>query len=241
MKNEEKVWHEVINSKKVFCILSEPKNNQKKMVIMSHGFRGTSEGPARTFVDFGRLLMENGFSIFRFDQPNSGNSEGDYINSSFREWVETIAYFANKFTEEGYEVSLLGQSMGASATMIATNQPQIKNKIKKIILWVPDPETDFIGNPSDILEEGGQLYKNNFWQETKDMDFFGCLDKYQGKIHLVYGESDKYVSNELKDETVKRVSLKNGKVLILDGQDHSSWEHKQAQKVYKEELAFLKG
>jgi len=241
MNIKEKVWYEVINSKKVFCILSEPENNQKKIVIMSHGFRGTSEGPARTFVDFGRLLTKNGFSVFRFDQPNSGNSEGDYINSSFREWVKTIAYFANKFIEEGYEVSLLGQSMGASATMIATNQPQIKNKIKKIILWVPDPETDFIGNPSDILEEGGQLYKNNFWQETKDMDFFGCLDKYQGKIHLVYGESDKYVSNELKDETLKRVSLKNGKVLILDGQDHSSWEYKQAQKVYKEETAFLKG
>jgi len=241
MKSEDKVFFESINNKKIFCLLSEPDDNQKKMVIMSHGFRGSNIGPARTFVDFSRLLVEQGYSVLRFDQANSANSEGDYLQSSFKEWVETIAYFANKFIEEGYEVSLLGQSMGASATMIATNQPQIKNKIKKIILWVPDPETDFEGNPSDILEEGGQLYKNNFWQEAKDMDFFGCMDKYQGEIHLVYGESDKYVSNELKDETVKRVSLKNGKVLILDGQDHSSWEYKQAQKVYKEETTFLKG
>ncbi|MCK4860022.1 MAG: hypothetical protein KAS87_05645, partial [Candidatus Omnitrophica bacterium] len=67
MKN--KVWFEKIDDKQVFCILSEPKQIQNKMVIMSHGFRGSSIGPARTFVDFARLLVKNGFSVLRFDQP----------------------------------------------------------------------------------------------------------------------------------------------------------------------------
>ena len=239
MRTIDSVWFEEINGKRVFCILSESEQVQNKMVIMSHGFRGSSMGPARTFVDFGKLLVENGFSVLRFDQPNSANSEGDYINSSFGEWVETIAYLGNKYLEKKYDVSLLGQSMGATATMIATNHPILKDKIGKIILWVPDPETDFKEDPETIGEEAGQLYKNSFWQEAKDMDFFECLDKYQGKIHLVYGEFDKYVSGELRDETVKKVSLKNGKILILDGQDHSPWEYEQARKVYKEELIFL--
>lgn len=43
---------------------------------MSHGFRGSSDDPARQFVDFQRLLNKEGFSVLRFDQPNSGNSDG---------------------------------------------------------------------------------------------------------------------------------------------------------------------
>jgi len=240
MECEEKVWFEVINNKKVFCVLSEPGDNQKKIVIMSHGFRGSNIGPARTFVDFGKLLNDNGFSVLRFDQPNSANSEGNYIDSSFKEWVEIIVYFGNKYLNMGYEIILLGQSMGATATMIATNQQELKGKIKKIILWVPDPETDFSENPIETGEEGGQLYKNSFWKEAMVMDFFGCMDEYEGRIHLVYGENDKYVGKELREQTVDRVIKKGGKVMVLPGQDHSSWKFAQAQKVYQEELTFIK-
>jgi len=239
MKLKEKVWFEEINNKRVFCILLEPEQIQNKMVIMSHGFRGSSIGPARTFVDFCRLLVENGFSVLRFDQPNSANSDGDYIDSSFKEWVETIVYFGNKFLQKEYKVSLLGQSMGATATVIATNQSQLRNKISKIILWVPDPKTDFGGNPDNTKEERGQLYKNSFWQEVKDMNFFGCMDKYNGKIHLVYGENDRYVAKELREQVIKKVKDKGEKVMILEGQDHSPWSHDLAQKVYKNEIRFL--
>jgi esterase/lipase len=239
MKIDEKVWFELIYNKRVFCVLSEPENNLKKMVIMSHGFRGSSIGPSRTFVDFSKLLNELGYSVLRFDQPNCGNSEGDFINSSFKEWVETIEYFGKKYLEAGYEVTLMGQSMGATATMIATNQQGIKEKIKKIILWVPDPKSDF-NNPEEISEEGGQVYKNSFWQEAREMDFNKCLDEYDGKIHLVYGETDKYISKELRDQTLEKVFKKGGKAMVLPGQDHSSWEFVQSQIVYQEELSFLK-
>ena len=90
----EKVYFEQVNGKQIFCDFSEPENPQKKIVIMSHGFRGSSTGPARTFVDFQRILNKEGFSVLRFDQPNSGNSEDDYLETSYNEWVDTITYFA---------------------------------------------------------------------------------------------------------------------------------------------------
>ena len=240
MNISEEVWFEKINGEKIFGILSEPENKLNKMIIMSHGFRGSSIGPARTFGDFARILNENGFSVLRYDQPNSGNSEGDYINSSFKQWVETITYFGKKYLEAGYEVNLLGQSMGASATMISTNQPKLKDKINKIILWVPDPETDFCQNPEDLGEEGGQIYKNRFWNEAKEMDFFGCMNKFNGKVHLVYGEFDRYVTEQLRNETISKAREKEWQIMILPGQDHSPWDYKMAQKVYEEEIEFLK-
>ena len=236
----EKVYFEEVKGKKIFCDFSEPENSQKKIVIMSHGFRGSSIGPARTFVDFARILNQNGTSALRFDQPNSGNSEGDYIDSSFNEWVDTTTYFAKKYLELGYKVALLGQSMGATTTVVATSKPEIKGKIPCILLWVPDPKSTFNENPNKIEEEGGQKYKNTFWEEAKDSDFFKCLNDYDGKIYLAYGEDDRYVSQELRDQVIKAVKVKVQPVKILKGQDHSPWEYDLCQDVYREELELLK-
>ena len=230
---------ETINNKQIFTILTEPESSQKRIVIMSHGFRGSSIGPARTFVDFETLLIQNGFSTVRFDQPCSGNSEGDFFDSSFSEWVKTIQYFAKKYLNLGYSVTLLGQSMGASATMIAVSQNELAKKIPKLLLWVPDPKITFTKQNESVAEEGGQKYQLKFWEEARESDFFYCLKNYPGKIHLVYGEIDRYLSKEIKEKVIAEFKKKQHSVLLLPGQDHSPWDFESAQKVYKEELLFL--
>lgn len=236
----DKVYFEKVGRKKVFCVLSEPDPAQKKIVIISHGFRSSSIGPARTFVDFARILNNNGFSTLRFDQPNSGNSEGDYLNSSFNGWVNTTTYFARQYLNLGYKVCLMGQSMGATTTVIATSKPELKGRIPCIILWVPDPKSTFSENQNKIEEEDGQKYKNSFWQEAKDSNFFKCLNDYNGGIHLVYGEKDRYISQELRNQVIDVVKAKGQPVKILKGQDHSPWEYVLCQEVYKEELELIK-
>jgi hypothetical protein len=234
------VSFETIKGKKVFQILTEPEVPEKKIVIMSHGFRGSSIGPARSFVDFENLLTKNGFSSLRFDQPCGGNSEGDYIDSSFNEWVETTTYFAKKHLDQGYKVALLGQSMGATNTMIVVAKDELKDKIPCILLWVPDPKSTFTSEGSKNGEEGGQKYKETFWEEARDANFFKCLNDYQGGIHLVYGENDKYISEELRNHVIEAVMKKDQPYMVLPGQDHSPWDFDVAQNVYQEELAFLK-
>lgn len=235
----DRVFYEDVQNKKVFCAFSEPDVMTKKIVIMSHGFRGSSVGPARQFVDFQRILNKNGYFGLRFDQPNSGNSEGDYLDSSFSEWVNTIVYFADKYLKAGFEVNLLGQSMGASATIAATSNPKIKNKIPCLLLWAPDPETDFSGEIQTINEENGQKYRESFWQEAKNSNIYQCLKEFQGKIHLVYGETDRYISQKLRDKTIEMVKTKGQETMILKGQDHSPWEYDLVQEVYRQELVKL--
>ena len=234
------VGFEPIGNKRIFFILTEPKKTQNEMVIMNHGFRGSSTGPARTFVDFEKVLFKNGFSVLRFDQPNSGNSVGDYLTSSFTEWIDTTTYFAKKYIDKNYEVALLGQSMGGAASVAATSRPELRGKIKCLLLWVPDPKSTFKGKSDRVYEEAGQQYLGAFWQEAKEADFFGCLDKFNGEIHLVYGEEDRYISEELRRRVVKKVREKYQPVLILKGQDHSPWHYEAAQKVYAEQLEKLK-
>src|SRR3989337_881522 len=140
----DKVYFEDVDGKAVFCVLSETESAQRKIVIMSHGFGGSSIGPKRAFVDFSRILNQNGYSTLRFDQPNSGNSEGDYLNTSYNEWVDTIVYFASKYLNLNYKVALLGQSMGGAAVVIASSR--LGDKIPCLLLWVPGVhEDDFKG------------------------------------------------------------------------------------------------
>jgi len=232
-------FFETISNNRVFCILTEPDSSQKKIVIMSHGFRGSSIGPARSFVDFEKLLIQEGFSVLRFDQPCGGNSDGDHLDSSFNEWVQTTSYFAQKYLDQDYQVVLLGQSMGATTTMVVAGQDGFKNSIPCIILWVPDAKSTTSANSDQIYEEGGQKYKGKFWTEARDANFFAAMDKYPGGIHLVYGKHDKYVAKELRDKTIDIVKSKGQHHMILPGQDHGTWDYEIAQQVYKEEIQFL--
>jgi alpha-beta hydrolase superfamily lysophospholipase len=235
-----KVFFEKIKGKEVFCYLAEPKTSNKKIIIMSHGFRGSSIGPARTFVDFERKLLQKGYSVFRFDQPSSGNSEGDYLQSSFKEWVETIIFLAKKFLNQNYRVCLMGQSMGATATLIAANSKELKNKIPVVILWVPDPKSKVRVDSKKIYEEGGQKYYGKFWVEVKEMNFLDNLKEYQGKVHLVYGEFDLYVDKRDRKKVIEIIKKRKDEYMILKGQNHSLWRFDIAQKVYEKEIEFLR-
>lgn len=208
---------------------------------MSHGFRGSSDGPARQFVDFQRLLNKEGFSVLRFDQPNSGNSDGDYLDVSYSEWVDATVYFAKKYLDLGYRVVLMGQSMGAAVSIVATSKPELKDKIPCILLWAPGVnDGDFNGGYDEVFEEAGQKYRGKFWKEARQANSFKCLEEYKGGIHLVYGEKDRYVSKELRERVIEIVKKKRQPYMVLKGQDHSPWEYDLAQDVYRQELVKLK-
>ncbi|MBI3559169.1 alpha/beta hydrolase, partial [Candidatus Gottesmanbacteria bacterium] len=234
----DRVSFETVNNKKIFTVFSEADQPSKKVIIMSHGFRGSSIGPARTFVDFARKLNQENYSILRFDQPNSGNSEGDFLNSSFYEWVQTTIYFAKKYIDDGYKVGLIGQSMGATTSIYAATSDELKNKIPCIILWAPGI-ADLVKYKIDsatVYEEGGQKYYGSFWNEERTRSIFDAIQQYKGNIHLTFGEEDKYMVLELRKKLIDLIKNKGQLVTILKGQDHSSWGHNVTQNVYNKEI-----
>lgn len=194
---ESKVYFEQVDQKKIF-VATDLVQKSKKMVIFSHGFHGNCLGPARQFVTFAKILNQAGFSTVRFDQPCCGNSQGDYLGVSFADWVQTTIYFAKEYLSKGYQVTLMGQSMGASTSVIAAADSQLRDKIANLLLWVPDPKSDLDVIAEEIYEEDGEKYRGEFWLEARDSDFFGSLKKFKNPIHLVYGEDDRYIDSDLR-------------------------------------------
>ena len=205
---------------------------------MCHGFKGCSTGPARGFVNFSMILVQHGYSVLRFDQPNCGNSDGPFLDVSFNEWVETIVELTEKNTGKGYRIALLGESMGASAAIVAANQDSIRGRVSALLLWSPDPVTSFSGDPTAINEERGQKFRRRFWQEAKEANILASLGAFEGGIHLVHGGLDKVVSRDMS-KLVEVVRGSGGTVLTLDNEGHSNWCEDTALMVYRQETERL--
>ena len=82
------------------------------VVIFCHGYRGERTGPNRTFVRAARTLAAAGIASLRFDQYGSGDSDGDFLDSSFTDWVTRRQALAVEQSKAGRRIALLGQSMG---------------------------------------------------------------------------------------------------------------------------------
>jgi pimeloyl-ACP methyl ester carboxylesterase len=137
-----------------------------RVVVFCHGFKGVKTGPSRLFVKAARMLAEHEISSLRFDQYGSGDSDGEFIDSSFLDWIATTEAIVDHYLAAGHRVALFGQSMGgATAIAVAAENP----KIEGVVGWCAGASLGAPnGSPDDIEEEGGQLLRASYWHEAHD-------------------------------------------------------------------------
>jgi uncharacterized protein len=208
----------------------------KKVVIFCHGYRGTSVGPSRFFVLAARRLAEHGISSLRFDQHGSGNSDGDFFESSFNDWVATTKSITEDYLARGYEVALFGQSMGGATVITVASQ---LNAIKAMVAWVPDPNVETFTVPeSGIIEEGGQRVSAHYWQEAHDMQVAEKLTHVSVPAYIVQCSDDEYVSSQNHDAIIANAQQQHV-VDMYEGYKHSAWSYDQADEIITKSVSFL--
>ncbi len=96
-----------------------PADKPKRIILLSHGYRGTSFG---SMAHMAKFLHENDSDLLFIDQRCCGKSEGEYITFGAKEkydildWVELL----NERNEFKLPIYLYGQSMGAAAVLLAS-------------------------------------------------------------------------------------------------------------------------
>jgi len=210
--------------------------NSKSVVIFCHGYRGTNVGPNRFFVTAARQLAERGISSLRFDQYGSGNSEGDFFNSSFIDWIKTTKAIAESYLNQGYKVALFGQSMGGAAVIaIGSELPNLS----AIVAWSPDPNVEkFIAPENGIIEEGGQIVQARFWQEAHDTKVADKLSLIKTSMYIVQCTADEYV-NEQNRNAITKNAQPNHRVENFEGYSHSKWTLEQSTEIIDKSVNFL--
>ena len=236
---EVRVFFEKIREKHRFCILYKTKSKQKRLVIFCHGFPGNTTGSSRFPNRVCNLLAKKGISSLRFDQLGCGNSEGEFMESSYLERIKTIKFFIKKYSSLGYKIALFGQSMGASAAVCATKIDK-KYKPKCLALWVPDTTTQKIeSKPNKIDEVRGMRYKYKFWHEAKKTNFLKKFGENDSPTLVVLAGKDKYMS-EYKNKEILSAKKETDKMMVFDNLDHSAWSYRDSEKIIQLTVNFIK-
>lgn len=223
-----------VNGHRLSCAYLEVKGSE--IVIFCHGYRGSSIGPNRLFVDIARKLAEPSISSLRFDQFGSGNSEGSFYDSSFKDWVLTTKQIAKHYLSQGFKVILFGQSMGGSTVIDVGSQ---LNELSAIVAWVPDPNIEKYTEPKNgIFEEYGQIVQSRYWREAYTAKIADKLKKVKAPTYIVQCGNDEYVSQNNQQAIIDNAQAHH-KVEMFNGYVHSNWTHRQAAVIVKKSLSFV--
>lgn len=156
----------VSNGLKLFGMLHMPeaKTHEKvPAVLFFHGFGGNKIGKHRLSVRQAEKLAEAGIASFRFDYRGSGDSEGDFQDTTIQTQLEdariALQYLLEHPNIDTSSISFLARSLGgAIATQLASEFPAIK----ALVLWCPlyDAKPWFIkhnGNAKEFQFAGQSL------------------------------------------------------------------------------------
>ena len=207
-----------------------------KLVVFCHGFHGQKSGDSRRFVRAARSLAEQQISSLRFDQYGCGDSEGDFKDVSFDDWVATTRAIAAWYLGAGNRVALFGQSMGAcTALCVAADLPDLT----AVVAWVPGAGVEpIVPSPGGFSEEGGQIVPDRYWREAHEARIAERFGRVAAPAYLVFGTADHYVNETNRRALIDRAQPHH-QIDVFEGYAHSAWSYEQATKILDRSCRFL--
>lgn len=179
-------------------MLHTPDSHSDTLVIMCHGFTGNKQENKRLFVEAARAFTGAGFSALRFDFYGSGDSAGDFADSSISHnranLRDAIAFARDK---DYAKIIVLGISMGAATAIVTVKA----HPVAALVLWstVPDFRQLFASlfadyqekiASVDAIEYDGWFIKKNFWEDSLQYDIQSEFKDLSMPKLIVQGTAD---------------------------------------------------
>lgn len=121
----------------LFAVLHKPAADQASDtgIVMCSPFAEEKLWAHRVYVNFAKLLCSEGYHVMRFDYAGTGDSDGDFENTTLRSRLDDIgAVLSHMSTELNIQnIALMGMGLGASLASIASEA----QKVNHLILWQP--------------------------------------------------------------------------------------------------------
>jgi uncharacterized protein len=219
----------------------------KKIAILCHGFTGSKVESKRIFVEAARVFAEEGIDAFRFDFFGSGDSAGDFADSSISTNLANLGDALAWVREKGYEeVAVLGLSMGGAAAILAAGL----FPIKAIVTWsaVPDlkklfsslmPNWQNQADSTQVLDYEGWLIKQGFWLDALQYDIPQAFRALTLPKLIVQGMADSSVFVE-GFQTFRDIALPPADFMEIPGAGHTFPAPGHRRQVIRQTLIWLK-
>lgn len=125
-------------SYRLFGILHEPAGVPTGIGwVFCHPFAEEKLWAQRVYVSFARMLAARGAWVLRFDAMGSGDSEGQFSESSAETMLSDIGCaisMLKRSSETSLEVGLLGLRLGGTLAALAVERYP---SVGKLVLWEP--------------------------------------------------------------------------------------------------------
>lgn len=250
--------------KQLFGVLltpSKPKTRKYPCVVLAHGFTGEKTEHHKIFVLCARLLAENGIASFRFDFRFSGDSEGDFedttISSQISDFKRALQYASSHSKIDKKRIGALGLSMGS---VVAFEASLVNRLVKSLCLWatIADPAKVFgtwlekewfrqmvdgrygvyYGLPPDYSQPGWIL-KKEFFTDLPRHNPLSKVKRLRKPLLIIHGKADQDVdvSNSIdlyqNADEPKRLKL-------IENAGHVFFGNRQTEETLSETVKFFK-
>ena len=231
------------NGLSLFGIIHTPETNSPgPAVLMLHGLGGTHIESHLIYTKAARALASRGITALRFDFRGSGNSQGDFMNTTPQGEIDdanaALDFLMSQPEVDRSRIGVLGLSMGGFVAACLAGQRQ---EVKALVLWsavanmgeLLDSNTDDMRlaqlQSSGYVDLGGIPLSREFIEQAHQIVPEQQIKQYKGPALVIHGSNDETVPVE-HAYRFKNALGDQARLMIVDGADHvfSSLEWERA-------------
>ncbi len=240
---------------------SKQKPRKYPCVVLAHGFTGEKTEHHKIFVLCSRRLAENGIASLRFDFRFSGDSEGDFenttISSQISDFKQALKYASSQNRVDKKRIGALGLSMGSVVAFEASLGTEL---VKSVCLWatIADPAKVFgawlergwfklmedgrygvyYGLPPDY-NQPGWILKKDFFNDLAKHNPLSEVNGLRKPLLIIHGKADQDVdvanSKDLYQNATEPKRLK-----LIEDAGHVFFGNHQTEEALSETVKFFK-
>ncbi|MBR2502577.1 MAG: alpha/beta hydrolase [Oscillospiraceae bacterium] len=224
--------------KDMLCLIEykDPSVRGKKVIVYKHGFCGHKITGSRKIVNFGHQMVDEGYTMIRFDCVGAGDSEGDWsymtISGECEDFNQVLCWVKEELAPK--KMMILGYSMGGLEAALCSRTVELNG----ILFWSPvgnaekcfrhivgDELYDFGLKGNDVDLAGDRIGKEFFLDiEQNQQDGFEAVKGYDKPVYFVHGNADTCVPYENSTEYMKVLPQAERTTVEGAGHDYESWK-----------------
>lgn len=208
--------------------------DRPRIVVLCHGLHSALTGDHFDALSAG--LDSIGLGTLRFDQYGNGASGGTPADRRFDDWVSLTIEFIHRLQGSGHEVSVVGNSMGGSAALVAA---ACEPSLAACVAWVPglDAPPPRGSHEMDFVEHG-EVMSWAFWEQYERADTLRVLGKIRIPTLVLLATSDDHSRVETR-ASAREVAAPPVRIELLEGYRHARWSEDQVASVIRRTVDFL--
>ncbi|WNB92939.1 alpha/beta fold hydrolase [Bacillus sp. NEB1478] len=224
------------------------------LVIICHGFTSTRIGVDRLFVKAAQKFENLGFVVIRFDYAGCGESDGDYGENEFADFIDqtkaVISYGSKLKAIDSNQISLIGHSLGGAVAACTAAADQ---RIKNAVLW------SAVGNPFEditrivgfnnhhsqrkvIIDHLGYAITDKFISSLRHFSPITIWNPFKGNVLFVHGTADDTISPDyctLYYQQAKQRPHGRSDMTLIEGGNHTFSSIQQFNELISETSQWL--